>query len=330
MNKFVQSWFHPAIFAMNLTLTLHGQPVTLIASCTGDGDTGGGFLHHNGQRWITIDDVSTTGLFVADNELIRILWAPSQYAESTSILHYTGQGITRQVSVDGLTDPHDVLWDGQHYVAVSSIVDSVLWITVEGRIINRFQPAPGPDCWHLNSLLMHEGVLYATAFGRFEEPRGWVGHQNDGAGMLFRMDTGEDLLTGLSCPHTPRLESGKWVVCNSATSDLRAYSAAGELLRCVQLQDWIRGLVITDKYLLVGESASRQLTNDVRGATVAVLDRETWTVLDRLRLPYREVYDLVLAPPTLLEGILQSPNPRSIVACPPQFPIETSQTAVAG
>jgi hypothetical protein len=74
---------------MNLALRQHGQPLTLVASCLGDGDTGGGLLYYDGQAWVTIDDVSTTGLFVSRDELIRILWAPNQVADGTSILHYT-------------------------------------------------------------------------------------------------------------------------------------------------------------------------------------------------------------------------------------------------
>jgi uncharacterized protein (TIGR03032 family) len=314
---------------MNLELNLHGQPVILIVSCTGDADTGGGFLYYDGQTWSGIDDVSTTGLFVSNNELIRMLWAPSQFAGSTSILHYTTEGFARQVTVDGLTDPHDVLWDGHHYVAVSSFQNSVLWVTTEGTVVKRFQPTEEPDSWHLNSLVAHEGVLYATAFGRFQEPRGWMEHPDKDTGMLFRLDTGEDVLRGLSRPHTPRIESGQWIVCNSASSDLRAFGAEGELIKSVQLEGWVRGLVLTDRYVLVGESVSRQLTSDVRGATVAVLDRETWTVLGRLNLPYREVYDLVLAPPELLKGILRSPSPHLIARCPSQFPPERSQTTVA-
>src|SRR5580704_7448034 len=143
---------------MNLVLSLLGQPVILVASCLGDGDTGGGLLYYDGQAWIKIDDVSTTGLFVSGDELIRMLWAPSQVADRTSILHYSTDGYARQVTVEGLTDPHDVLWDGQHYVAVSSINDSVLWITAEGSVVSRFKPARGDDCWHLNSLFIHDHV----------------------------------------------------------------------------------------------------------------------------------------------------------------------------
>jgi hypothetical protein len=165
---------------------------------------------------------------------------------------------------------------------------------------------------------MHESILYATAFGRFEQPRGWVGHQQAGTGVLFRPDTGEDILTGLYCPHSPRFESGQWIVCNSARSELKAF-AAGAPVQTVQLQDWVRGLAIADTYILVGESVNRQLSEDVRGATVAVLDRNTWTVLGRLHLPFREVYDLVLVSPELLKGVLGSPITRLNLDLPSQI-----------
>lgn len=126
---------------MNLTLTLHGLPVSLVSSCLGDEDTGGGLLYHDGAAWIAIDNV-TTGLYVSDNELARMLWAPSQASSGTSILHYTSDGLARTLAIDGFTDPHDVLWDGKHYVAVSSHQNAVVWVD------------PPND------------VLYGTAFGR--------------------------------------------------------------------------------------------------------------------------------------------------------------------
>jgi Domain of unknown function (DUF4915) len=305
---------------MNLAFTLNGEPVTLMASCMGDGDTGGGLLYYDGQAWICIDDVSTSGLYATQNELIRILWAPRQVADSTSILHYTRDGFARQVTIEGFTDPHDVLWDGRHYVAVSSFQDLVLWVTADGTIKKRFQPAGGGDCWHLNSLLSHDGVLFAAAFGRSEQPRAWAGNARKTTGVIFRLDTQEDVLTGLCRPHTPRVESGQWIVCNSARSELNVFTGIGKLVKSVGLKDWVRGLALTDRYVLVGESVNRQLTRETRGATVAVLDRKTWALIGRLKLPFREVYDLVLVPRELLDGILRSPGARSVALCPAEIP----------
>lgn len=305
---------------MDLALTLKKKAVHLVASCLGDGDTGGGLIYYDGKSWIGLDDVSTTGLFVSENELIRVLWAPSQVASGTVILHYTVQGLARQVPIQGLTDPHDVLWDGKNYVAVSSFQGAVAWANVDGDIVKRYQPVLGADCWHLNCLLLHDGALYATAFGRFSEPYGWVGHERDGSGVLFRLDTNEDVLTGLCCPHTPRREAGSWIVCCSATSELRMVTVGQrETVMRAQLQDWVRGLAIADEFILVGESVNRQLSDDVRAASVAVLDRKTWKLLGRLKLPYREVYDLVLISSELLDGVRRSPSPRTVASCPPQL-----------
>ncbi|MGA2736853.1 MAG: DUF4915 domain-containing protein [Bryobacteraceae bacterium] len=305
---------------MDLSLTLDNKPVHLVASCLGDGDTGGGLIYHDGKSWIGLDDVSTTGLFVSNDELVRMLWAPNQVASGTVILHYTPEGFERQVVIQGLTDPHDVLWDGENYAAVSSFQDAVVWASVNGDIVRRYQPAQGADCWHLNCLLLDEGVLYATAFGRFSEPRGWAGHQREGTGMLFRLDTGEDILTELCCPHTPRRQAENWIVCCSSTSELRAFNVGDRgTVKRVQLQDWVRGLAIADEFVLVGESVNRQLSEEVRGATVAVLDRKTWYPVERLKLPYREVYDLVLVSSELLEGLRRSPSPQIVASCPPQF-----------
>jgi hypothetical protein len=101
--------------------------------------------------------------------------------------------------------------------------------------------------------------------------------------MLFRLDTGEDVLTGLCCPHTPRRQAGAWIVCCSATSELRVFTVDHpKTFMRVQLQDWVRGLAIADKLILAGESVNRQLSKDVRDATVVVLDRKTWNLLGRL------------------------------------------------
>jgi hypothetical protein len=306
---------------MHIVPKVKDCPVYLVASCLGDGDTGGGLLYHNRERWVVLDDVSTTGLFVYGDELVRVLWASSQVAQHATIMRYFPHGLKEQFIVPGLTDTHDVLWDGEHYVAVSPTQNSVVWINRDGRIVRRYQPVQGWDCWHLNCLHFHDEVLYVTAFGRFSGPRGWAGRQREGTGVLIRLDTDEDVLTGLCCPHTPRREAGHWLVCNSSTSQLRLLPAGGfEVVRSVTLRDWLRGVAIADDFIFVGESVNRQLTTEVRGASVAILDRKTWKVMGRLALPYREVYDLVLVSSELLDGLTKSPGARSVATCPPEIP----------
>ncbi|MBZ5622318.1 MAG: hypothetical protein LAQ69_26840 [Acidobacteriia bacterium] len=124
----------------------------LLASCLGDGDTRGGLLYYDGKSWIGLDDVSTAGLFVGGDELVRLLWAPHQVADSTAVLHYSARGFERHTRIQGFTDPHDILWDGTHYVAVSAFQDSVVWVAPDGEVVRRYQPSPGGDRWHLNCL----------------------------------------------------------------------------------------------------------------------------------------------------------------------------------
>lgn len=243
--------------------------------------------------------------------LVRVLWAPSQVAEGSLILHYDRTGLRRCLQVPSLTDPHDLLWDGSHYIAVSSMKNAISWYDRNGEMTRCFQPVTGDDCWHVNCVALENGVLYATAFGRFNESRGWVGHRHSGAGMLFRVDTGEDVIGGLCCPHSPRREGQGWLLCSSSTSELLVVddTAPGHPRR-IALQDWTRGIAITDNHILVGESVNRLQTQDVRGAHVAILDRRTYQVLGRLLLPYRAVYDLVMVSDELLSGLQRAPAPE--------------------
>jgi hypothetical protein len=64
----------------------------------------------------------------------------------------------------------------------------------------------------------------------------------------------------------------------------------GELIARIPLHDWVPGLAIADEHVLVGESINRQLTDEVRGASVAVLNRTSRAALARLSPPFREIY----------------------------------------
>jgi hypothetical protein len=120
--------------------------------------------------------------------------------------------------------------------------------------------------------------------------------------FVCNLATGADVLTGLAQPHTPRFLDGGWLVCNSATSELLRYGAAGILERRLPLRGFTRGIAATDDFLFVGESAPRRAPEGEQLASFAVLRRDTWEVLDRLELPVREVYDLVAVPSALAEG----------------------------
>lgn len=53
----------------------------------------------------------------------------------------------------------------------------------------------------------------------------------------------------------------------------------------------------------MGESAHRLGAGSKHRATIATLRRDTWEVVQRAELPCREVYDLALVPPELVDGL---------------------------
>ena len=177
------------------------------------------------------------------------------------------------------------------------------WLSALGEIVRRW-PAPGDgDAWHLNSLVQADGRLYAAAFGRFEHHRGWTDHKDDGSGIVFDVDSGRDVLTGLDRPHHPRRLDGSWVVCNSGQRELLEFDEGGRALRRLELRSWTRGLAVADGTLFVGESSTREGSDEGLEATIAIVSRKDWSVRDRIVLPCEEIYDVVVAPPELVEGV---------------------------
>jgi acetolactate synthase I/II/III large subunit len=218
-----------------------------------------------------------------------------------------------EVYVEGLTDPHDLMWTGNEFIAVSSIHDCILWIGPDSRIRRRYQPAPGGDCWHLNSLTRWGGRLLASAFGRFETPRAWAQHLHEGTGFLFDVETGENILDKLYCPHTPRRLGDSWLVCNSSTSELVEIDACSKSpVRRATLQNWTRGLAFTDDRIFVGESVNRLQSEGTTGASIAVLDRASFELVGRIGLSFREVYDLITVQPELSHAVGAARAPQIV------------------
>jgi acetolactate synthase-1/2/3 large subunit len=283
-------------------IRIQGRTDFVLLASSQDEDTGGGLFAFDGREVEQVDRLSTGGLCLAEGKLLRSLWSALADAPG-EVLTYDDRGVERYLRLDPLAAPHDVAWDGLHIVAVSTGSNSLLWVATTGEIVRTWQ-APGQgDAWHLNCLCFHKGRLLVSAFGRYPRHRDWSGRLAEPAGILLEVETGRDVLAGLRCPHHPRFVDGAWLVCNSAGQEiLHIDPDTGAVRRRVGLQGWTRGVAVSDDFLFVGESARR----DGAGwstAAIAVVCRRTWAVLGRLSLPCREVYDLLLAPAALLEGV---------------------------
>jgi hypothetical protein len=297
-------------------LIVGGQPgYVVLASGFGDEDTGGGLFAFDGCVLERLDYLSSTGLSLAETRLLRLLRSVVEVDRCGELLVYDAGGLERYYRLDGVVDPHDICWDGQHFIVVSTSTNRVLWIAPSGDIVRQWH-APGEgDCWHLNSLLLHKGELFVSAFGLYHGHREWAHDTTAGAGFVLNLATGQIPLTGLSHPHSPRWMDGAWVVCNSSQHQVLLIDAVtGTLQHMLQLKGYTRGLAIGDDAIFIGESANRaDSTVHPSGATasIVVACRKTWTIVDRVPLPCREVYDLLLAPYALVDGVRRGSRTNS-------------------
>jgi acetolactate synthase-1/2/3 large subunit len=276
----------------------------LLASCPHVANNAGGLLAFNGADVERVDSLSTTGLCLAQDRLCRLLWADDHANGPMEFLSYDAGGVDRYFRIDELAEPHDIAWNGREFLVVSTATNSVLRVSSTGTVTGQWKVPGTGDAWHLNSLLLMGDRVLVAAFGRFQHHREWTQQDTSGVGMVFDLATGESILTGLSCPHHPRFFDAAWTVCNSKTGELLQFDAATTAVRrSVQLHGWTRGVAVSDDHVFVGVSARRYDGAKEDQGRIAVVCRKTWTVLEQVEVPCREVYDLVLVPAHLLVGL---------------------------
>ena len=277
----------------------------LVASGVGDDPPGGLYALEDGGLTV-LDTSDTTGLAVAPDgaTLARLLFTDDDPQTAGELLVYDATGVIAYRRIDTLQEPHAIVWHDGRWVAVSTLSNTLLWLDAAGEVIDeRFMGGDGGDAWHLNNVLVHDGRLLASAFGRFDSHRGWnAPGARRGAGVVFDVRSGEDVITGLTCPHDPLFLDGAWLVCDSGTAALWRMAPDGTPADRLDLGGWTRGLAYDDERLYVGVSANR-LSERTGTAEIAVLDRRSLAEIDRLRLPCREVFALVWVTPPLLEGL---------------------------
>jgi hypothetical protein len=79
--------------------------------------------------------------------------------------------------------------------------------------------------------------------------------------------------------------------------------SSGTVAHRILLNGWTRGLAVGDDLIHVGESANRASPSPGELASVAVIDRRTWSVVDRVPLPCQEVFDVIHVPQALARGV---------------------------
>jgi Domain of unknown function (DUF4915) len=270
---------------------------------SGFGRWGGGVYDLTGSWPEAVDNLSTSGMTVGGGRLWRVLRAPGEQTSTCELLSYDDRGVRSYQRLDAVRDPHDLCWhDGTLYL--TSSWDDAVW---------RIGDHPGddpvlvwragtvPDGWHVNSLAVVDDQLHACAFGRFDRHKGWKGPAGRDTGLVVALGTGREILSGLTQPHTPRHAGARWYVCESGRGALTELDPTGTVVRRAPVKRFTRGLALVGRWALVGGSAFRGQGDD--RAEVAVVDLDTFDVVDRIGLPCQDIYDVVAVPRALARGL---------------------------
>jgi hypothetical protein len=277
---------------------------SLLVSCCGayaDSGLGTGGLAclHEG-RAVVVDKQDSTGLWLAGDTAYRAV------RSMHCVLGYDTSGLKYWLDLPDVKDVHDLLLLDGLFVVASTGRNELCWYDPLGNLVKRWRADGQSDAWHLNCLWPAGGRLYASAFGKFPEHRGWAvaGQQT---GIIFDVDTGEEIVGGLSGPHNPRYLDGVWLVCNSHTKTLFLQEDSGAQ-REVRLEAFTRGLAYDERYFYVGESANRKDTAPKNHSNVVVLERTNLEIVGRLQVPIPEIYEIVVLPSEFAASIVAQPE----------------------
>ncbi len=230
-----------------------------VSTFNGRGLSVGGLYSLDGFHLTKLHDVPTTGLCLVEEDIAAVRWSR---AGPTQI--DIGE---RTIEVPAV-HTHEIAYDGSNLLITSPVTNELLWCNpIDGEVTKKWCPDSAPDSWHISGVSSHGPVI--TAFSKSTFERGWTEEAiHDSAGLLLNVETGEEVVSGLRCPHSPVWADGSWWWCDSY--DGAIHGPTGQ----VTIAGWTRGLVISEEFVYVGISPTR--VNGSRGigyGMVAVLEK---------------------------------------------------------
>jgi protein O-GlcNAc transferase len=238
---------------------------------------------------------------------------PGQIRQGYDRLYFPRIGYTT-----GELDIHDLVVSADNQVIFVNTLFSCL-ATLSDRY--SFTPLWKPpfisklateDRCHLNGLAMVEGQpRYVTAFGQTDVADGWREKRHNG-GCVMDIVSNEIILTGLSCPHSPRFYQGKLWLLNSGTGEFGYVDLqVGKFEPVTFGPGYLRGLAFWGDYAIVGLSKPREKTfsglaldeeltkkNADPRCGLIVIDLNTGDIVHWLRVEgvISELYDVQVLP----------------------------------
>ena len=159
---------------------------------------------------------------------------------------------------------HDVAFGQGEIWIVNTLLSCIGTLSQTSSFEPRWKPPfistlAAEDRCHLNGMAMIDGLpRYATALGATDAAAGWRANKVSG-GVLIDVPSGQNVLAGLSMPHSPRWHEGKLWMLNSGAGELCVVDAPqGKMTAVAVLPGFLRGLDFVGPYALIGLSQIRQ------------------------------------------------------------------------
>lgn len=170
------------------------------------------------------------------------------------------------------------------------------------------------DRCHLNGMAIENGApRYVTCVSQSNIAEGWREHRRDG-GIVMDVPSGEVVASGLSMPHSPRLQGDRLWMIQSGTGELGYVDIqTGTFEPVCFLPGFARGLVIHGDWAIVGVSQPRGENNTFEGLAlqerlekeriaprcmIAFVNLRTGDVENWIKVgdPITEIYDVAVLP----------------------------------
>lgn len=218
------------------------------------------------------------------------LFATRLQGDCTRLEKYDRSGLVWMRRIANCYDTHSLALLGDEIAVCATGTNEIIHLDANGSEQQRHCVAGDaePDAWHLNSLTVHAGRLYATCFGRFPHFRDWA-TRLDGAGVLLDVASGQTVHDGLAAPHDPCRMAGGWLVNDSARSRTLWLPDEGTAETVVSSTGFARGLAVIPEGYVVGFSSPRGLARPHGCASVLVVAGTTRQVVKMVNIPYAEI-----------------------------------------
>lgn len=264
---------------------LTSQQLLLVSS-----PNNGGLFTVNHQFEVeVVDHIPSTGIFVYNGCLYRSI----QHDEYSEIIVYHQDGSIRSLIHNEISDIHDIYIHNEHVYAVSTGTNEVVKMSLLGEIQHRFSFPCKADSWHLNCLELWRDRLVVSAFGKFDEHRGYK-NNTKGRGMVFDVESGAIVLDTLSQPHSPKSDGDHLYVCSSEDKAIWVKDGSDPDVRKLQLDAYVRGLCIAGQTIYAGLSKSRNNPDPRAHGSIVTLRKTDLAIVNSINIPFNEVYDIRL------------------------------------